>query len=88
MPPINSEMPIATGVVTDLGASDNCVSILAPKNQAILIELKAPITIPEIIVINIGSQACFSLSNCWYKGMAKATVAGPSKKWMNCPPSK
>ena len=29
-----------------------------------------------------------TFSNCRYSGMASATVAGPSRKWTNCAPSK
>ena len=79
-PPSCSVILIATGVVTDLGASDNKVAWLAPKYLAIKRVLKLAKLTPKSSAKLIDSHKRLSLATCLYKGKANPTVAGPSKK--------
>ena len=75
-PPSSSEIPIPIAVVMDLG--NNVTYSSWPKlnikaNANIQTKL---VSTPEIMPANIATT--FSLSNliCWYKGIARHTVAG------------
>ena len=87
-PPNCSEMPIATGVVTDLGTSDASVVLDAPSAQAKTRALAVVVSVPTTMPPNNGNQARRKRWLCSNNGTASATVAGPSKKCTNCAPSK
>jgi len=88
MPPIFSLMPIATGVVTDLAASEAMVAFDAPSSQASTSAETIATTTPTSRPTVSANQARRSFGICSASGTASATVAGPSRKWTNCAPSK
>ena len=80
IPPSFSEMPIATGAVTDLGASEIRVAISAPSQAASPIAVRLAVSTPTSRAAPIGTAKAPSRSRCRYSGIASATVAGPSRK--------
>jgi len=87
-PPSCSAMPIATGVVTDFGASEASASLEPPSSQAMPTAEAAAVAEPAMMLASTAKADRRTLSNCRYSGMASATVAGPSRKCTNCAPSK
>ncbi|OBS31031.1 hypothetical protein A9O67_02150 [Tepidimonas fonticaldi] len=81
-------MPIATGVVTDLGASEASVCGLAPSSQPSATALTAAASAPVTSPATSGAQVRRSSGHCACRATASATVAGPSRKCTNCAPSK
>ena len=87
-PPSCCEIPIATGVVTDLGTSEASVLFDAPSAQASPNALAVVVSVPTTMPPSSGSQACRRRRLCSNSGTASATVAGPSRKCTSCAPSK
>ena len=85
---MRSATAMAIGVVTDLGASDNCVGTLAPNARAIPMADATAQTLPTLSPSSTGQRMARTLPSCAYSGIASATVAGPSKKCTNCAPAK
>jgi hypothetical protein len=81
-------MPIATGVVTDFGASDITVAWLAPSRVPMSTALPAATSEPAASDTVTASADRRTRLNCRYNGTASATVAGPSMKCTNWAPSK
>ena len=77
---------MAIGTVTLLGASEIIVSGEAPRAPAI--STAAPMaTVPPAKRPQVrGSHILAKRRRCSYKGTANATVAGPKRKLMCCPP--
>jgi hypothetical protein len=55
-PPIPSEMPIATGAVTDFGASDSSTSARTPKAQPMPSALRIAVVEPATSATAIGTS--------------------------------
>ena len=87
-PPILSAMPMATGAVTDLGASDSIASRGRSSAQAIATALPAAAPPPTTAARVKRAQWARSCTRRSHSGQASATTAGPSRKWMNCAPAK
>ncbi len=88
MPPIFSAMPMATGLVTDLGANDASVALDAPSAQPTPMAVTVAASVPTTSAPRMGSHRRFRRASCSNSGMDSATVAGPSRKCTNCAPSK
>ena len=56
-PPSFSAMPIATGAVTDFGASESCVSTLPPSSAAMATALRAATVTPTTTATATGSHS-------------------------------
>ena len=63
-PPIFSAMPMAIGVVTDLGAIDRMVAGDAPSSHAIPIAVTIAAALPSTAPASNASQSRFSFSTC------------------------
>ena len=79
-PPICSEIPIAIGVVTDLGIKERIASSEAPIACAIKIAAKIAVAELAIRAASIGIAALRTLGKFATSGMARETVAGPRRK--------
>src|SRR5262245_37056591 len=80
MPPRWSEMLMATAAVTDLGASEISTVLGTPKAAAIPTAETIATTDPANNAASIGSALRRTVGQFLNKGMAIATVAGPSRK--------
>ncbi|MCY1374783.1 hypothetical protein D9M69_621460 [compost metagenome] len=87
-PPIFSEMPMATGAVTDFGASEAMVALLAPSAQPTPLAVTVAASVPTTSAPAMGSHRRLTRASCSNSGTDRATVAGPSRKCTNCAPSK
>ena len=76
------------GVVTDFGASDSNVVRLAPSAQATSTAEAIAVNDPATQAATIGASSRRTSPAFAASGTASATVAGPSRKWTNCAPSK
>ena len=81
-------MPMATGAVTDLGASDSSTSPGRPSAQPSPTALTAPAVPPASDASTSRPQRAASAARRCHSGQPSATTAGPSRKWMNCAPEK
>ena len=88
MPPIFSEMPIATGAVTDLGASDSTTSCGRPTAQPSATAEPLAAAPPSSEASSSRPKRARNSARRCHSGQASATTAGPSRKWMNCAPAK
>lgn len=87
-PSIFSEMPMATGVVTDFGISERSTSGSSPSSQPMPNAPTTAVTEPASRAISSGPPMRRSRCAWPYSGTASATVAGPSRKCTNWAPSK
>ena len=87
-PPICSAMPMAIGVVTDLGASDSTTMREAPSQRAISMALAAATREPARIDGTMAGAARRMRPRLACIGTASATVAGPSRNCTYWPPWK
>ena len=78
----------AVGIAWALGASEAIVAADAPSSQAIASAETIATTTPTSRPTLSANQARRSFGICSNNGTASATVAGPSRKWTNCAPSK
>jgi hypothetical protein len=62
-PPMRSAIPMAMGVVTDFGANDSCVTVLAPKAAATATADSAAVTEPATSVNSSGSARRLKRAN-------------------------
>ena len=81
-------MPMAIGVVTDLPASEARMRGGAPSRAAMPTAVPTAVSEPATRARAIGTAERRTRSQFSTSGMASATVAGPSRKWTNCAPSK
>ena len=88
IPPIASEIPRATGAVVDFGANDSRTSVGKPKARAKIMAEPAATIEPVSKASTIGATDVRIVSLLSQSGKANATVAGPSRKWINWAPSK
>ena len=88
MPPTASEMPKATGAVVDFGANESNTFIGRSKACANKIADPAATVEPAIRAHKIGTTDFFIVARLSQSGRARATVAGPRRKWINWAPSK
>jgi hypothetical protein len=79
-PPICSEIAIAIGVVTDLGAKESTTSELAPQTFASRTAEIAAVEQPQPIAALTGSASARTRGSSRASGTASATVAGPSNQ--------
>jgi hypothetical protein len=79
---------MATGAVTDLGASEASTSAGRPNTQPASTALPAAAAPPASAARPRARQRKRSSARRCHIGQASATTAGPSRKWMNCAPAK
>ncbi|CFN99968.1 Uncharacterised protein [Bordetella pertussis] len=79
---------MATGAVTDLGASDRMMSRGRPTAQPSSTALAQATAPPNRAAHSSRAQRRRSSARRIHKGQASATTAGPSRKWMNWAPPK
>ena len=88
-PPMRSAMPIATGAVTDFGASERTTSSGRPSQRRERAprcrRRRAPPTSAAIVSATPRRRTSARRTQ---SGQASATTAGPSSTWMNCAPAK
>jgi hypothetical protein len=87
-PPRRSATAMAIGVVTDFGAKEAMVARLAPSSQAMATALATAVAAPTKSARAMGTKAARTESRCRQSGTARATVAGPKRKWTIWAPSK
>src|ERR1700681_1124456 len=87
-PPRLSDRLMATGAVTDLGASEISTVRGRPSAAPTAMAETIDVAVPAINAASIGSALRRTVGQFLYRGMAMATVVGPSRKWMNCAPVK
>ena len=63
-PPSCSVMPMATGAVTDFGASDRSVSRLAPSSQPSPVAVPMAVSEPQSRLVTSASAERLTRSNC------------------------
>ena len=80
--------PMATGVVTDLGASDSTTAGGRPSHQAINTAEPAALAPPSTAAISSLPPRWRRAARRSHSGQAMATTAGPSIRWMSCAPAK
>ena len=76
IPPIDLEISMAIGVVTDFGASEKITSLDAPISLAISTTETTPAMQPANCETRIGIACFLIFSNCKYNGTPNATTAG------------
>ena len=81
-------MPMAMGAVTDFGATEATSGCPPPNSFAISTALTTPVVVPAASVTAIAGRLRRMAERWRRMGTAKATVAGPSRKWTNFAPSK
>ena len=64
-PPMLSAIPIAMGEVTDFGASELTVSMLAPSAAAMATAETTAVTAPAIRAAKIGNSVFRTSCRCW-----------------------
>jgi len=87
-PPIRSAMPMATGALTDFGASGRSTSSGKPSVHPKATALLAAAMPPTSAAIVNATPRRRSSARRNQSGHASATTAGPSSKWMNYAPAK
>ena len=78
-PPIRSAIPIATGAVTDFGASEWTISIGMPSSDAKTTALPAAAAPPTSAAIVSATPRRRTSARRTQSGHASATTAGPSR---------
>ncbi len=79
-PPRFCAMPMAIGVVTDLGPSEITTTFGAPSARAISIAETAVMMEPVVSETKMARKFSRIAGQLAYIGTARATVAGPSRK--------
>ncbi len=87
-PPKRSAMPIATGAVTDFGASDSKTSRGRPNIHPSATALPAAAKPPASAATVNATPRRRTSARRSHSGHASATTAGPSRTCTNCAPAK
>ncbi len=87
-PPICCDTAMAMGVVTALGAMDSATSREPPRAQTIATPLTMEVTDPASSARPTPGRLRRTCARFFASGIARAMVAGPSRKLMNCAPAK
>lgn len=87
-PPSDCETAIATPAVADFGRKDSIMSRRRSETWPSTITEAIATIEPTRSATEIGSSKALTSFRFLYKGTAIATVAGPSKKWINWAPAK
>jgi hypothetical protein len=82
MPLSFSTIPMAIGVVADLGAMEIMMRSPAPSRPARPAALSMPTMLPVSMEMLIAAPRFLMVSMCSYRGTPRATTAGPSQKLM------
>ena len=80
-------MPIATGAVTDLGASERSTASRQAEQPAQAHRGPTAADPPAVAASSAHARAS-QFGAALPQRPASATTAGPSRKWMNCAPEK
>src|ERR1700730_859555 len=88
IPPTVWVTSIAMGVVTALGATESAAARLPPQISTRAIPPMAETSEPAVKARAIPGRLRLRCPRLRTRGTASATVAGPSRKWINCAPAK